>query len=75
MKLPYKILVLDDDDSALDGIAEAGAQQMVVIDKPTPLWQLFKADLCVRRMNIIWKSGSLQAVCWSTPTVETATHW
>jgi hypothetical protein len=59
-----------------NGIAALGSGQsaqgtLMVIDAPTRLWDLIKVELILRRIHLVWRNGTIQAVTWATPTAST----
>ncbi len=61
---------------------EAGsADLLVLIDKPTKLWDVLAPEFVLRAANLVWKgnggldgNGGIRVMRWSTPTSQTAVH-
>ncbi len=54
--------------------AQVAPGMLVVIERPTRLGAVFKADLLLRRASLVWKNGGLRFTSWSTPSVDRALH-
>lgn len=60
---------------SIQGLDEANdVGSLLIIEKPTRLWDLFRADMMLRRATLLWRQEGLQAVSWSTPSSAAAQH-
>lgn len=74
-------LLGDTFDQDLLSLDSATADLMVVIEKPTKLWDVLVPEFLLRAAALVWKgdggddgNGGLRMTRWSTPTSQTSLH-
>lgn len=70
--LPLEILASLEAD--LESLAGATDDRILVIDRPTKLWEMLWGEFLIRAAALVWKNGLLRCATWSTPTAATAVH-
>ncbi len=59
-------------EASTDALEGADNISMVVIDKPTKLIEVFKADLVLRRAHLVWRDEGIRFSTWPTPSAALA---
>ena len=68
--LPFE--VCDTLETSLSRVTASTGKITTIIEKPTKLSELIRADMAVRWGAICWHQGSVTAVQWRTPTAQLA---
>jgi hypothetical protein len=73
--IPYDLLGTDFELSIDNLVAASMSNAMVVVlEKPTKLWEVLAPEIILRGAWLVWKDGGLRFVSPTTPNSSTAVH-
>ena len=73
--IPWELLGDDFENSLIELGADSAANDvLIILEKPTRLWEVLVPELLLRGAFLVWKSGVLRWTRWQTPSAAVTTH-